>query len=850
MWQAYDRSGFRILTASVDMALYSVSAIFAHGIAYVFFYSVNTGFQALPIYSSTGVCIAALLPFSEALVNYMLRPKDNEVLFKPFSQVYNAILSFAVTYPVFLLISAFLLGEYKEFAVLWISVGSLFGMAAVCLKNLIGALIMKRFRRGAQIIRTVLAIGNSRELISALSHAISQGGGGEVMLIGYVSASDLHIADGEYLGAPDGLSRFLGTEAVTDAVLVYDDIREAPIDDILRICTDKQVKLSVMPSLYSALQSHGVAESISGIGVVNAIEYPEKKPVYDLLKRVMDIFISLILLIFSMPVMLAAAIGIKLTSKGPVIFKQKRIGRCGRIITVPKLRTMRVNSKSETGWSTSSDDRKTRFGSFLRKYAIDELPQLFTVLTGKMSMVGPRPETVHFAGEFNRTLPGYMLRHAVKPGITGLAQIKRLRGDTSVAERLKYDIDYIKKRSIAFDLAIMIKTPFCMINGAEKYTRPESVGEKQGKHSERSVKGRIIYAASTMSHIRAFHMPYIEALRSLGWQVAVMARGDGADLDIPFEKKLLSSVNSACRGMIRAAVKDYKPDVMILNTSLASFHIRLALRGKDRPRVVNIVHGYLFSRGESLIRNIVFLSAEKFTAKKTDALIVMNRTDEAAAKRYRLYIGQVFFIHGMGVRMPHVGNSIGKKRKEYACSDKFIMTFAGELSRRKNQSFLIYALSYLKEQIPSAVLWLLGDGDALYELKDLAKRLGLMSSVYFIGFTDSVGDHLADTDLYVSASLTEGMPFNVIEALGCGCTVLASRIKGHEDIIDDGYDGFLYESGSLKSFIDKVLYIFNEKIKIPPERAVLKYKKYSVNQTFKNTLSVIEEAAGKYGKDS
>ncbi len=850
MWQAYDRSGFRILTASVDMALYSVSAIFAHGIAYVFFYSVNTGFQALPIYSSTGVCISALLPFSEALVNYMLRPKDNEVLFKPFSQVYNAILSFAVTYPVFLLISAFLLGGYKEFAVLWISVGSLLGTVAVCLKNLIGALIMKRFRRGAQIIRTVAAIGNSRELISALSHAISQGGGGEVMLIGYVSASDLHIADVEYLGAPDGLSRFLGTETVTDAVLVYDDIREAPIDDILRICTENQVKLSVMPELYSVLSAHGTAESICGIGVVNAAEYPKKMPVYDFLKRAIDIFTALILLIFTMPVMLAAAIGIKLTSKGPVIFKQKRVGKDGRIITVPKLRTMWVNSKSETGWSTSSDTRKTRFGSFLRKYAIDELPQLFTVLIGKMSMVGPRPETVHFVGEFNRTLPGYMLRHAVKPGITGLSQIKRLRGDTSITERLKYDIDYIKKRSTVFDLAIMIKTPFCMINSAEKYTSPPSGAEKPQEHGRESGKGRLIYAASTMSHIRSFHMPYIEALRSEGWQVAVMARGDGADFDIPFEKKLLSSVNSACRGMIRAAVKEYKPDVVLLNTALASFHIRLSLRGEDRPRAVNIVHGYLFSRAESLIRNIVFISAEKFTARKTDALIVMNRTDEAAARKYGLCNGRVFFIHGMGVNMLHGGKSIGKKRGEYGCSDKFIMTFAGELSRRKNQRFLIYALSYLKEQIPSAVLWLLGDGDALYELRELAKKLGLASSVYFIGLTDSVADYLVDTDLYVSASLTEGMPFNIIEALGCGCTVLASRIKGHEDIIDDGYDGFLYESGSLRSFADKALCIYNEKIKIPPERAVLKYEKYSISRTFKNTLRVIQEATGKYGNDS
>jgi lipopolysaccharide/colanic/teichoic acid biosynthesis glycosyltransferase len=168
--------------------------------------------------------------------------------------------------------------------------------------------------------------------------------------------------------------------------------------------------------------------------------------------------------------MLFTAIGVKLSSKGPVLFRQERVGVGGRKFIMLKFRSMKVNDESGTAWSTGNDPRITRFGSFIRKTSIDELPQLFNVIFGDMSLVGPRPEIPYFVDRFRKSIPLYMIKHYVRPGITGLAQIRGLRGDTSVEERILADIDYIENWSLLLDLEIIIKTPFKIINKNERYT--------------------------------------------------------------------------------------------------------------------------------------------------------------------------------------------------------------------------------------------------------------------------------------------------------------------------------------------------------------------------------------------
>jgi len=177
-------------------------------------------------------------------------------------------------------------------------------------------------------------------------------------------------------------------------------------------------------------------------------------------KRVIDILFSLIILAMTLPLMASLMIAVRCTSAGPVFYRQKRIGYDGRIFEMLKLRTMRQNAEQETGivWTIPNDPRRTPFGAFLRKTSLDELPQFFNVLKGEMSIVGPRPERPEFVEQFKQNIPKYMLRHKIKAGITGWAQIHGLRGDTSIEERILFDLQYIEQWTPLLDIKIMFLT--------------------------------------------------------------------------------------------------------------------------------------------------------------------------------------------------------------------------------------------------------------------------------------------------------------------------------------------------------------------------------------------------------
>ncbi|MBI3765627.1 MAG: sugar transferase [Ignavibacteriales bacterium] len=179
-----------------------------------------------------------------------------------------------------------------------------------------------------------------------------------------------------------------------------------------------------------------------------------------IIKRMFDVVVSTFLLILFSPVLIVAAILIKLDSRGPVFFKQERIGMDGTQFDILKFRSMRVGAEKDTGpvWAKEEDPRRTAIGKFLRKTSLDEFPQLFNVLKGEMSLVGPRPERPFFVEQFKNHVPKYLDRHRVKTGMTGWAQVNGLRGNTSLEERIKYDIFYIENWSLGFDVKILFRT--------------------------------------------------------------------------------------------------------------------------------------------------------------------------------------------------------------------------------------------------------------------------------------------------------------------------------------------------------------------------------------------------------
>ena len=178
------------------------------------------------------------------------------------------------------------------------------------------------------------------------------------------------------------------------------------------------------------------------------------------IKRILDVLLSGCALIVLSPVLLIVAVLVRTKLGSPVIFCQERPGKDEKIFKMYKFRSMRVNAAEDSAWSTNSDPRKTRFGSIIRKFSLDELPQFFNVLKGDMSLVGPRPEIPFHVEHFKEEIPRYLVRQQVRPGLTGWAQINGLRGDTDIAERIRYDIWYIENWTVALDIKILFRTVF------------------------------------------------------------------------------------------------------------------------------------------------------------------------------------------------------------------------------------------------------------------------------------------------------------------------------------------------------------------------------------------------------
>jgi putative colanic acid biosynthesis UDP-glucose lipid carrier transferase len=249
----------------------------------------------------------------------------------------------------------------------------------------------------------------------------------------------------------------------TDVIFIALPMRQVQrVVDLLDELRDTTASIYFVPDIFVMDLIQSRTADVSGVPIIAMCETPFQGS-RGLVKRSMDIVISVAALVLLAPVFLAIAAAIKLDSPGPAIFRQRRYGLDGEIIDVHKFRTMTVTEDGpQIQQATRDDSRITRVGKFLRRYSLDELPQLFDVLRGKMSLVGPRPHAVAHNEEYRRLIKGYMVRHKVLPGITGLAQVNGARGETSQLEemksRIEYDLDYLRRWTPGLDLRIMLQT--------------------------------------------------------------------------------------------------------------------------------------------------------------------------------------------------------------------------------------------------------------------------------------------------------------------------------------------------------------------------------------------------------
>lgn len=234
------------------------------------------------------------------------------------------------------------------------------------------------------------------------------------------------------------------------------------LEDIVDICEKSGVHTKFIPDYNSLIPTKPYTEDLMGLPVINIRHVPLTNTGNMFIKRMIDILGALCGIILTSPIMLTAAVLVKFSSPGPVIFKQERVGLHNKPFYMYKFRSMEQQSPKEEkkAWTVKNDPRVTGIGRILRKTSLDELPQLFNILKGDMSLVGPRPERPLFVEKFKEEIPRYMVKHQVRPGLTGWAQVNGLRGDTSIRKRIEYDIYYIENWTLGFDIKIIFMTFF------------------------------------------------------------------------------------------------------------------------------------------------------------------------------------------------------------------------------------------------------------------------------------------------------------------------------------------------------------------------------------------------------
>jgi putative colanic acid biosynthesis UDP-glucose lipid carrier transferase len=275
------------------------------------------------------------------------------------------------------------------------------------------------------------------------------------------------------LGALSRLADYARTQRVDVIYIALPMASQPRILKLLEDLRDTTASIYFVPDIFVSDLIQARVDSIGGIPVVAVCE----TPFYGFngfIKRASDILLSLLILVLISPLMLAIAIGVKLSSPGPILFKQRRYGVDGRKIVVYKFRTMTVAEDGDVvRQATRNDSRITRFGAFLRRTSLDELPQFVNVLQGRMSVVGPRPHAVAHNEMYRKLIRGYMIRHKVRPGITGLAQVHGMRGETDTVEKMKaridYDLQYLRNWSLLLDLQIVLKTIVVVLGRQNAY---------------------------------------------------------------------------------------------------------------------------------------------------------------------------------------------------------------------------------------------------------------------------------------------------------------------------------------------------------------------------------------------
>lgn len=411
---------------------------------------------ALPFetYFAWAVIYGMIAVITGFMLNFYSPQRKRRYSYELFKLIQVHIISFLILLSLLFFIKQ--LHISREFLGLFLA-GNMF---AIALYRYILKVFLRRLRAKGYNKQFVLILG-AGSLGKTFFHNLQRFPELGYEVIGFLD--DYHtdnIDEGPILGKINDLEEILKKKLVDEVVIALPLEAHYKYGHIIDLCEKSGVKIMIIPDYFDYLPARPYFTNFAGIPLINVRDIPLDELRNRVLKRTFDIIFALTAILITLPLMLVIALSIKLTSRGPVLFSQERIGLNRRPFHMYKFRTMKiqVQEQSDTKWTVKNDPRVTKLGALLRKTSLDELPQFFNVLLGQMSVVGPRPERPYFVDQFKEEIPKYMVKHQIRPGITGWAQTNGLRGDTSIADRIKYDLFYIENWSFLFDLRIILKT--------------------------------------------------------------------------------------------------------------------------------------------------------------------------------------------------------------------------------------------------------------------------------------------------------------------------------------------------------------------------------------------------------
>lgn len=325
-----------------------------------------------------------------------------------------------------------------------------FTIARLAIRN-----FFRYLRKQGKNLRHVLLVGNSSQINHYVATVRSYKDSG-INFLGWIDAPDIK-QDESIPTITQSYSEYRKDNLPEIIILAYEGETSHKANDFVRKYHNDIVPIQLLPDLTYSMVGHKI-DDFGGIPLIT-FNNPPLSTLDLFLKRAIDLVLVTFGLVIISPLLFLLSLAVKLSSPGPIFFGQKRVGLDGKEFMMWKFRSMKVAPKLETQeWSNKENPRKTKVGDFLRKTSLDELPQLWNVLKGDMSLIGPRPEQSFFVEKFRNEIPGYMLKHKMKPGITGWAQVNGWRGDTDLTKRIECDIHYIKNWSLLLDIKIIFLT--------------------------------------------------------------------------------------------------------------------------------------------------------------------------------------------------------------------------------------------------------------------------------------------------------------------------------------------------------------------------------------------------------